>query len=160
MRYLVAVFVLLLVSACQAPPQAEFTAGDRAAIDELSAQYASTARAADWDAWTELWTADAVYMNPEAPPLVGKEAIRESMRAFPNPPTEMSATLESADGNGKWAWARGSFVFAMAATEDMPEMRMAGSFLWVLEKQADGTWLIDSEAYNSDFPPPTPPEGT
>jgi ketosteroid isomerase-like protein len=159
MRALAAVFVLLLVSACQAPQESEFTAGDRAAIDELAARYLSTAQAADWDAWTELWTADAVYMNPDAPPLVGQAAIRESMNVFPDPPTEMSASLGAVDGGGKWAWARGSFVFAMAASGDMPEMGMAGSFLWVLEKQPDATWLIDSETYNLDIPRPPPPEG-
>ena len=72
----------------------------------------------------------------------------------------MSASLGEVDGGGKWAWARGSFRFAMAATGDMPEMSMTGSFLWVLEKQPDGTWLVDSESYNSDTPPEMPPEET
>ena len=154
-----ALATLLLLSACQTAPPPEFTAADRAAIDEMAARYLTTARAGDWEAWTDLWTADAVYMNPDAPPLVGKAEIRGSVDVFPNPPSEMRVTLRDADGGGKWAWARGSFVFAMAATEGMPEMRMEGSFLWVLEKQADGSWLIDSECYNSDVPPPEVQEG-
>ncbi len=158
-RALTAVAILLLISACQSPPP-ELSEADRAAIDALAAEYQATAKAADWDGWKDLFSADAVYMGQDAPPLVGRDAIGESMNVFPNPPTEMSVSLGAVDGGGKWAWAQGSFHFAMAAAGDMPEMSMTGSFLWVLEKQSDGTWLVDSESYNSDTPPEMPPEGT
>ena len=98
---------LLLLFACQTAPPPDFTAADRAAIDEVATRYLTTARAADWDGWTELWTADAVYMNPDAPPLVGKADIRASMDVFPDPPSEMRLTLRDADGSGKWAWGPG-----------------------------------------------------
>jgi uncharacterized protein (TIGR02246 family) len=151
-----ALLACLFLSACQTPPPPGFAAEDRAAIEEIAARYLATARAGDWDGWTDLWTEDAVYMVPDAPSLVGKAEIRASLDVFAGPPMEMTLDLQAADGVGKWAWGRGSFTFAMAATEEMPEMRMEGSFLWVLEKQADGTWLIDSECYNSDAPLPGP----
>jgi ketosteroid isomerase-like protein len=151
--------VLLLLGACQTAVPEGLSDADRAAIDQLSADYAAAALAADWDAWTELWTTDAVYQVPDGPALVGHAEIRASVDAFTVPPTEMNATVDAMDGSGKWAWARGNFVFAVPETEDMPEVRMVGSFLWVLEKQPDGTWLIDTECYNSDMPPEMPPEG-
>ncbi len=80
------------------------------------------------------------------------------MEMFPTP-TEMKLTINESDGSGKWAWARGSWDFAATASEDMPEMRLAGSVLFVLEKQQDGTWLIDTECYNLDAPSEVPPEG-
>ena len=159
MRVLAAFACLMLVTACQTAPPPELTAGDRAAIDELTSQYQATAMAADWEGWTDLWTTDAVYMVPDGPALVGHAEIMASVAVFPDPPSEMSVTVNAVDGSGKWAWARGNFVFAMAATEDMAEFSMAGSFLWVLEKQSDGRWLIDSECYNSDTPPEVPSEG-
>ena len=159
MKALAALAFLFLVAACQTAPPLEMTAADRATIDAFLGEYQATALAGDWDAWTELWTADAVYMLPNVPPLVGRAAIRETLEAFPNPPNEMSVTLEGVDGSGKWAWVRGSFRFAMDASGDMPEMREVGSILWVLEKQSDGTWLLDSECYNSDIPLEMPPEG-
>jgi uncharacterized protein (TIGR02246 family) len=158
MRALVAFAVLFSVSACQTAPPEGLTAADRAAIDDVAAAYLSTALAGDWDAWTELWTPDGAYMVPDGPTLVGRAEIRSSLDVFAGPPTEMNVTVYAVDGSGKWAWARGNFIFAMAATEDMPEFGMEGSFLWVLEEQPDGSWLIDSECYNSDTPPP-PPEG-
>ena len=139
-----------------APPEG-LTATDRASIAELGARYRAAARAGDWAGWTELWTTDAVYQIPEAPALVGHEEIMANAQAFPVP-TDMNLTIDDSDGSGRWAWARGTWNFAAAATEDMPEMKMAGSFLWVLEKQTDGSWLIDTECYNLDAPMDPPSE--
>jgi uncharacterized protein (TIGR02246 family) len=157
MRVVFGVAVLVLVSTCQAPP-AEITDADRAAIDALVSEYQATALAGDWDVWTALWTEDAVYMVPAMPVLEGRGAIRASMDAFPAPPSELGVSITALDGAGGWAWVRGTFRMTMPAIEDMPEMTEVGKFLWVLEKQADGGWLIDSEAYNSDLPPLMPPE--
>ena len=155
-----ALFFLFVVAACQPAPPAEMTDADRAAIDALVGEYQATAVAGDWDAWSALWTEDAVYMVPGTPVLDGRQAIRVSLDAFPSPPSELRVSLGAVEGFGDWAWARGAYAMTMPAFEDMPEMTEVGKFLWVLEKQADGTWLIDSEAYNSDSPPPMPPEGT
>ena len=159
MKAIAAFSVLLLVAGCQTAPPPDLTAGDRAAIDQLSADYAAALRVLDLDAWIDLWTADAVYQVPNGPTLVGHAEIKATFDASSNPPTEVTATLNDVDGSGKWAWARGNFVFAMAATEEVAEMRAVGSFLWVLEKQPDGTWLIDTECYNSDTPLEVPAEG-
>ncbi len=158
MRALAAVFVLLFVSACQAAPPEGLMDADRAAIDEVTANYQATTLAGDIDAWVELWTTDAEYQVPEAPTLVGRGQIRADMESFPTP-TEMNLTISGSDGSGKWAWVRGNWDFAVAATEDMPEMRMAGSVLFVMEKQQDGTWLIDTECYNLDAPQEVVEEG-
>ena len=157
MRALAAFFVLVLVAACQAPPPPEMTDADRAAIDALVAEYQAKAMAGDWDAWTALWTQDAVYMVPDMPVLEGREAIRASMDAFPEPPSELGVSITAVGGVGGLAWVRATYHMTIPAFEDVPEMTEVGKFLWVLEKQPDGRWLIDSEAYNSDSPPPLPP---
>jgi uncharacterized protein (TIGR02246 family) len=158
MRTLAAVAVLFFVAACQTTPPEGLTDVDRAAIAELAASYSAAGRAGDWAAMAELWTEDAVYQIPDAPALRGREAIVADFQAFPAP-TEMDVSVSASDGSGKWAWARGTWFFAAAATEEMPEMRMEGGFLWVLEKQPDGKWQIDSECYNMDAPVDKPPEG-
>jgi ketosteroid isomerase-like protein len=158
MRAIAAFSLLILVVGCQTAPPPGLTAADQEAIYELGLRYQAAARAGDWAAWTDLWTTDAVYQIPEAPALVGHEQIMANAQAFPVP-TEMNVTIDDSDGSGKWAWVRGTWNFTAAATEEMPELRMFGSFLWVLEKQADGTWLIDTECYNLDEPSDIPVEG-
>ena len=149
---------LLLVAACQTAPPPELSAGDRTEIANLVASYSAAYRAGDWNAWTELWTTDAVYQVPEAPALVGRGAILADARDFQEPAI-VAVTITDSDGSGGWAWARGNWASIRPATEDRPEMRMEGSILWVLEKQPEGIWLIDSECYNLDTPRDPPPEG-
>jgi len=158
MRALAAFAVALVVTACQTAPPEGLTAADQEAIYELGLKYQAAAVAGDWAAWTELWTTDAVYQIPQGPTRVGHEQIMAEAEAF-GVPTEMNFAIDESDGSGPWAWARGTWNVVAAATEDMPEMRMGGSYLWVLEKQADGNWLIDTECYNFDAPLETPPEG-
>lgn len=155
MRTLAVVTGLLFVAGCQTAPPAGLTDADRAAINQLVADYQAAALASDAAAMAALWTEDAVYQIPEAPPISGREAIVESFQAFPAP-TEMDVSISTPDGSGNWAWARGSWRYVVAATEEMPGMSMEGSFLWVLAKQADGSWLIDTECYNLDHPSEVP----
>ena len=153
------VSALLLPLGCQ-PAVGPLSEADLIAIDDLVAEYRATAVAGDWDAWSALWTVDAVYMVPSAPALEGRAAIRASLDAFPTPPSGLDVTVGAVEGIGSLAWARGSYAMTMPAYEESPEFREVGKFLWVLKKQPDGTWLIDSECYNSDSPPPPQPEGT
>jgi len=154
---IVAVIALLYVATVPNAQPAGLSAGDRVAIDELLASYSAAYQAGDWDAWAALWTPDAVYQIPEAPALVGRDAILADART--QVPGDVNVTIIDSDGSGKWAWARGKWVSLRPATEERPELRMEGSFLWVLEKQPEGTWLIDSETYNLDIPRDPPPEG-
>jgi uncharacterized protein (TIGR02246 family) len=159
MRTLSAVAFLLPIFACQAPPPERLSEADRAAIDGLVANYDAAIRAGDWAAMAELWTEDAVYQIPDAPALVGREAMVADFQRIIEPPSENYVRISASDGSGKWAWARGTWLFATAATEEMSEVRREGSFLWVLERQPDGRWLIDTECYNLDAPTEIPPEG-
>ena len=158
MRALAAISILLLVAACQTAAPEGLSDADRAAIDELTASYQATVRAGDLDAWAGLWTNDAEYQLPEAPTLVGRDQIRADMESYPTP-TEMNLTIHESDGSGNWAWARGNWEYFVAANEDMAEIDMAGSVLFVFEKQPDGTWLIDTESYNLDHPQEVVEEG-
>lgn len=158
MRAVAAFAVLMVLAACQNATPPGLSAGDRAAIDELVANYSSAFQAGDWEAWANFWTADAVYQIPEAPALVGREEILADAKTNQTP-AEVELTITDSDGDGKWAWARVGWASARPATEDTPEMTMKGSLLWVFEKQADGSWLIDSECYNLDIPRDPPSEG-
>lgn len=152
MRALVASALLMLVSACQAAPPPEFSADDRAEIAELVASYSSAFQSGDWNAWSQLWTTDAVYQIPDAPALVGREAILADAQTSSGS-VAVDITLLDSDGSGKWAWGRAKWASERPATEDRAALEMEGSILWVFEKQPDGMWLIDSECYNLDAPP-------
>jgi ketosteroid isomerase-like protein len=158
MRTLAALAVLLLVTACTTAPPEGLTDADRAAVNRVVADYAASALAGDWAALGALWTPDAAYLVPEAPAIRGRDAIVATFQGSP-PPTEAGVDVDAWDGTGNWAWVRGTWHWVTPATEEAPEMRGEGSFLWVMEKQPNGTWLIDTECFNSDAPRDMPAEG-
>lgn len=143
---------VIAIGACQ-PAVGPLSDADLAAINDLGNAYQEVALAGDWDAWAAFWTEDARYQMPNAPILLGRAAIRESVDAFPAL-SEMNVTVDEIEGLGGLAWARGTFRYSgLMEGEEVP-MGDAGSYLWVLEKQPDGSWQIAAECYNSDLPLP------
>jgi uncharacterized protein (TIGR02246 family) len=51
------------------------TAEDRWEINDLYARYAFGWDEGDGDAWAAVFTADGIFHRPEAPPLVGRDAL-------------------------------------------------------------------------------------
>jgi uncharacterized protein (TIGR02246 family) len=147
----------LASAACQPPAQEVGALSDEevAAIEGVIQEYVRTALAGDLDAWAALWTEDAVKMNPDAPSLEGRDAIREWMAAMTL--TEFTASVTEVDGRGDLAYARGAFS-ATGTVEGTPEPLVVerGKFLSILRKQPDGAWRIAIDIWNSDLPPPGP----
>lgn len=150
---LLAVLALALVStACQPPAQevAGLPEEDRAALEGIMQEYARSALAGDMDAWAGLWAEDGVEMNPNAPAIIGREAIRDNTAALSI--TEFTVSVDDVDGRGDLAYVRGTFSVTMTA-EGMPEPRSEeGKYLTVLRKSPDGTWLIAIDCWNSNLP--------
>jgi len=51
---------------------------------------------------------------------------------------------------------RGTWTLAIAAAGRTPAIEDHGKFLEVRRKQADGSWLMVADIFNSDVPLPTP----
>lgn len=154
---LAGVGTMVLLSACQAP-QVTFTPADEAAIESLASKYRQLLLAKDFDAWAELFTEDASYMAPESESLEGRAAIRASMdSAALAPTTELTVSLSAVVGSGNVAWARGTYGYTLPPAGDTASVTEVGDFLWGLEKQPSGSWLIAAEAYNTNAP--APPSG-
>jgi uncharacterized protein (TIGR02246 family) len=104
----------------------------------------------DWDKFASLLTEDAVWMPPDQPIVVGRKAVRVWVETFPSIKAFRSA-LESAEGRGDLAWARGTFDMTV---EPAPGQRLAMKGKWsgACRRQSDGTWLLASDIWNTDHP--------
>ncbi len=156
---LVAAFALSLTSmACQPAAQeaasGALSAEDIAAIRDVAETYRQALLASDWETATSFFIEDAVRQPPNEPMIVGRAAILASMEAEPVTFTQFSNAPLEIDGRGDLAYARGTYSLT-ATTEGMAEpITEKGKYLVVLRKQADGSWRVDTDIWNSDQPLP------
>jgi ketosteroid isomerase-like protein len=149
---LVAVSLSFLTIACQ-PELRTLSEEEVAAIRDTAAAYHEAAVAKDWDAVSTFFTTDAVAMPPHQPMVQGRADIKEWYASFP-PVTDVELPIVEIDGRGDMAYSRGTYSMTMVM-EGVPEpVTLIGKNLVIWRKQADGSWLIAVEMFNSDLPMP------
>ena len=130
---------------------APLSSADDVAIRQATADFAAAALANDADALANLYTEDAVFMPPNEPAVVGKDAIRARLAAD----TYQAFTLQvsSVEGRGDLAYSRGTYTIRFQPGNEGDFIDDTGKWLVVHRKQADGSWLTLTDIYNSDEPP-------
>ena len=129
---------------------------DIAAIEEVLNQYAVTVNAGDFEGWLSLHAEDVVKMGPDAPPIFGREAMRVAKQAgWDNFDLAMDLFPEEAQVSGDMGFARGTYTLSITPKAGgetivaVPE----GKYLTICKRQADGSWQISHDCYNSNVPP-------
>lgn len=122
---------------------------DTEAIRAIGEQFVRFMLARDFDALVRLYTEDGVFMPPGRPPLKGRLALREWLGAFPQV-TRLTFTLDEIDGRGDLAYARGTYTMTLQPEGAPGPVEDVGKFLEIRKKQADGSWLLAVDIFNSD----------
>jgi ketosteroid isomerase-like protein len=117
-----------------------FNTGD---VDTIMAQYAP----------------DAEVLAPANPRAIGHDAIRALVTKLSGELKTGGVTLELNDddkaaASGDLGWHSGSYVVKDASGNVVD----SGNYLAVMQRQADGKWLMIRDTWNSDQPPPAPAE--
>lgn len=129
---------------------AAITAEDKASITSQSEKFGVAMMAADWEAISLHYSADAVLYAPNAPAVTGREEIKKFFAAFP-PVKDFVAKSIEIEGYGDLAYHRGTVTFTMVMP-DGKEVKESGKFIEIYRKQADGSWLMTRDMFNSDTP--------
>ena len=137
------------VAAC-AGGAASLSDADIAAIEEVGESWIAAANADDWAAVAALYTENAVFMPPNGPAVQGRAAIQAFGEAFPPASGWMLNPVEI-DGRGDLAFVRGTFSMTIEIP-DMEPYQETGKFIEIRRKQADGSWLLATDIFNSDTP--------
>jgi ketosteroid isomerase-like protein len=98
-----------------------------------------------------LYAENATLLPPNHGIVQGRAAIRAYIDSFP-PLTRFTAAPIEIDGRGELAYLRGTYQMTFAPTGNQPERQDRGKFVEIRRKQADGTWLIVVDIFNSDLP--------
>jgi len=129
---------------------------DIAAIEDVLNQYAVSSNAGDFELWLSLHADDIVKMPPGAPAIFGKEDLRAIFKpAFDDFNTSCVLYPEEAQVDGDLGFARGTYTLSITPKAGgetiivMPD----GKYLTICKRQADGSWKIYIDCYNSNVPP-------
>ena len=127
---------------------------DIAAIEDVLIQYGVAMETGDLELWLSLHADDIVKMAPDAPATYGKEALRASTKPlFDNFTIEMDYNCKELQVNGDWAFARGTFTATMTPKAGGEPLYMDAKTMALWKRQADGSWKLARNCYNSNVPP-------
>ena len=130
---------------------------DVAAIRQVMEQdFTQYMIADDWENLGGLMKDDAVIMVFGEPEAQGKGVILEALERNWGllTLTKFEQVSTKIDGRGDLAYARGTYSLAVEV-EGAPRITDAGKYLVILEKQADGAWLISTINYSRNAAKPT-----
>lgn len=123
---------------------------DITAITSIWPKAAQSLIEQDFDAFLGLYTDDPIVMPPNNPALHGKEAIKQWMAAFPKI-SEARFEGDEIAGAGGFAFVRGRYSFTLHIQGAPGPIEDHGKFIEIRKRQADGSWPIFREMFNSDL---------
>jgi ketosteroid isomerase-like protein len=141
------------VVACQPAPPENVSDADVARLRALAGEFARAAMARSDSANAAQYTENAVFMPPNQPAVEGRAAIQAWFKASP-PMAAFRLTVIEVDGHGDVAYTRGRYALTIAAAGKTPAVSDHGKFLAVHRRQANGSWLMTDDIFNSDVPLP------
>lgn len=147
-RYLITLLMLLVALAgC--------TRTDRTAeettIRAADAQWLAAAQAHDLERTLSYWTEDVIMMQPGAPALVGKEAVRRYVsKAFSSPGFSITWVTDHVwvSKGGDLAYAIGTDTIRMTSPEGKPVVEN-NKAVAVWRKERDGFWRCAVDIWNA-----------
>jgi len=150
--HLILLLGIFAFTACQPTEPAALSEADRAAIEATSKAFVEGVNAKDWAAVAATYTEDAALMPPNAPSVEGRADIQAFFEAFP-PISDFNFEIIEVEGQGDMAYVRGAYTMTITPEGGDP-IADTGKYIEIRKKQADGSWLLYLDIFNSDLPLP------
>jgi uncharacterized protein (TIGR02246 family) len=129
-------------------------------LRNLDAEWSKAAAAKDVDKAVSFYADDTIVLPANAPSATTKEAIRNVWKAMLSSPGLVigwKATRVEVASSGDIAYVSGTYQMTMNDASGKPA-NDRGKYVVVWKKQGDGTWKCVADIWNSDLPPPAPPQ--
>jgi len=110
----------------------------------------------DLEGIVSFYAEDAVLLPTAEPIVVGKSAIRKEWQhilSIPDFQNQSALTKIDVSSSGDMAYSMGTYLATMLGEDGKP-VTEPGKWLSVWKRQADGSWRISADTYNTDIPPP------
>jgi len=126
---------------------------DEQAIEQNQATFVERGNAGDMDGVMMCCTGGVVMMPPNAPAIVGADAVRSWFAEFFEQFTaDMTTTTEDLIVDGDLAYARRSFAWTLTPKAGGEPIRESGKFVMIYRRDEGGTWKAALDIWNSDKP--------
>ncbi len=150
-----------MLVACQQQPSepqapADTRAADEAALRDLDAQWSKATGTNSAEQFVSYFADDASLLPPNVATLTGKEAIQKwatELMAMPGMAVSWQPTKAEASRGGDLGFTLGTYEMTLNDAKGKP-MKDHGKYLTVWKKQADGSWKVAVDTFNSDLPAP------
>ena len=134
---------------------AESHQADLTAIQSVIQQMLDASTARDLEAFVNLFTEDVIAMMPDQLPVIGKDAWRATVRGpFDRSTVEqLNMPSEEIVIAGDWAFERHNETVVLVDRANGQRRRAQAKGIWILRRQADGSWKFARYIYNLNPPP-------
>ena len=99
-----------------------------------------------------MFTEDVVAMMPDQLPIIGKGAWRASVQG-PFDRSSVEQLNMPSEEIGDWAFERHNETAVLIDKADGQRRRTCAKGIWILRRQADGSWKFARYIYNLNPPP-------
>jgi uncharacterized protein (TIGR02246 family) len=135
-----------------APPDTR--AADVQAIKDIEADWLKASQAKDADKWASYFADDGSALYPGMTTLEGKAAVSAAMAAAlkdPNYALDFHSTRVVASKGGDMVYAQGTYTMTTTNPKTKKLVNDKGKYLTIYQKQADGSWKVVADTFNSDL---------
>ena len=121
-------------------------------VEKTLQAYIDACNAEDVEAYKATLAEDAVFCPPDQPPVEGREAIGEWIKAgFFDPfECEFDARFDRVVVNGSEAFTPGTFAVELKPAAGGEPIKVTGEFFNIFREQPDGTWKYSYAIFNFD----------
>ena len=128
---------------------------DLSAVRSVIQQMLDASSARDLEAFVDLFTEDVIVMVPDRLPIIGKDAWRATVQGpFERSTVEqLNMPSEEIVIAGDWAFERHNETVVLVDRANGQRRRAHAKGIWILRRQADGSWKFARYIYNVSPPP-------
>jgi ketosteroid isomerase-like protein len=125
---------------------------DRAGLDLHGRLYTESLEAGDLDAWLDTLTDDCLFLPPNAPAVIGKDAVRQWAKESFFDPFDIGFRFGYEDHEmlGDRAVAWGWYDQTLEPKAGGDGIHLKGKFIDVFKKAPDGSWKLAWCCFNAD----------
>jgi ketosteroid isomerase-like protein len=128
------------------------SAADAKAIQARSELWSRAGSVKDSASFAAFYADDATVMFPHEPVFRGMNSIKAVLTPMMQDPNfALSFTTDKVEVSGILAYTQGTLSLKTTGRDGKP-LQDTGKYLTVWKKQADGSWKVIEDIFNSDLP--------